>query len=132
LNINNLLGDLKTPDKCAAFGDFQSILSGNKTQDKFSHEKFNINSNSVEKFRLQKAPASGQTAKVTQVISQSKIHQKVLSDNKKTSDNSQSFKKMILKNQIINNLSDEKKHQSLLKNYAVQAQSQKRETVSQN
>jgi hypothetical protein len=53
LNINNLLGDLKTPDKCI-FGDFQSILSGNKnlTQDKFSHEKFNINSNSVEKFRL--------------------------------------------------------------------------------
>ena len=51
-NINNLLGDLKTPDKCVF--DFNSNVSGNKnlTHDKFS--KFQMNSNSVEKFRLQK------------------------------------------------------------------------------
>jgi len=64
------LGDLKTPDKCI-FGDFQSILSGNKnlTQDKFSHEKFNINSNSVEKFRIQKAINSNQqTTKVSDCV----------------------------------------------------------------
>jgi len=38
LNINNLLGDLKTPDKCVF--DFNSNVSGNKTLDKFSHQKF--------------------------------------------------------------------------------------------
>ena len=49
-NINNLLSDLKTPDKAL---DYHSV-SGNKnfTQDKFSHEKFQINSNSVEKFMI--------------------------------------------------------------------------------
>jgi hypothetical protein len=38
MNINNLLGDLKTPDKCVF--DFNSNISGNKTNDKFSHQKF--------------------------------------------------------------------------------------------
>ena len=44
--------DLKTPDKCVF--DFNSVVSGTKdlTQGKSSHEKFQINSNSVEKFRL--------------------------------------------------------------------------------
>lgn len=51
-NFNNILGDLKTPDKCVF--DFNSIVSGNKTHEKFSHEKFQINSNSVEKFRILK------------------------------------------------------------------------------
>lgn len=45
----------------------------------------------------------------------------VFSDNKKQSINAHSFKKMIMKNQMVNNLSDEKQtnqmHQSLLKNY---------------
>jgi len=46
--------DLKTPDKCVF--DFNSVVSGGKgyTQDKFSHEKFHINSNSIEKFRIKK------------------------------------------------------------------------------
>ena len=51
--FSNILGDLKTPDKCVF--DFNSIVSGNKTQEKFSHEKFQINSNSVDKFRMQKS-----------------------------------------------------------------------------
>jgi hypothetical protein len=37
-NFNNILGDLKTPDKFVF--DFNSIVSGNKTHEKFSHEKF--------------------------------------------------------------------------------------------
>jgi hypothetical protein len=47
--------DLKTPDKCVF--DFNSVVSGGKgyTQDKFSHEKFHINSNSIEKFRIKKS-----------------------------------------------------------------------------
>jgi hypothetical protein len=62
--MNNLLGDLKTPDKCVF--DFNSIVSANKN-DKFSHEKFQINSNSVEKFRLQKV--AGPTKSSENVIS---------------------------------------------------------------
>jgi len=56
INISNMINDFQlaihTPNK-EAF-DFNSLVSGNKnlTQDKFSHEKFQINSNSVEKFRL--------------------------------------------------------------------------------
>ncbi len=48
----NYLMDLKTPDKCAF--EFNSMVSGTKnfTQDKFSHEKFQISSNSVEKILL--------------------------------------------------------------------------------
>ena len=46
-----ILGDLKTPDKCVF--DFNSLVSGNKTLEKSSHEKkFHINSSSVEKFRI--------------------------------------------------------------------------------
>ena len=63
LNINNLLGDLKTPDKCVF--DFNSNVSGNKTQDKFSHQKFQMNSNSVEKFRLQKNNAANKNIKIS-------------------------------------------------------------------
>lgn len=52
-NLTNLFGDLKTPDKYVF--DFNSVVSENKntTQNKggFSHDKFQINSNSVEKFR---------------------------------------------------------------------------------
>ena len=54
MNVHKLLSDLKTPDKNVF--DFNSVVSGNKnfTQGKFSGEKkFQINSNSVEKF-LQK------------------------------------------------------------------------------
>ena len=43
MNINNLLGDLKTPDKCVF--DFNSNVSGNKTLDKFHLVKDNINNN---------------------------------------------------------------------------------------
>lgn len=49
-----------------------------------------------------------------------KVQGMVFSDNKKQSINAHSFKKAIMKNQLSNNLSDEKQnqiHQSLLKNY---------------
>jgi len=47
-SLNGLPTDLKTPDKC----DY--AYNSAKTQDKFSHDKFQINSSSVEKFSLQK------------------------------------------------------------------------------
>jgi hypothetical protein len=61
-NITNLFGELKTPDKYVF--DFNSAISDNKntTQNKggFSHDKFQINSSSVEKFRAQKKGNNGQ------------------------------------------------------------------------
>ena len=76
-----MLGDLKTPDKCVF--DFNSNVSGNKnnTHDKFS--KFQMNSNSVEKFRLQKNSNTTQNHKV---VSENQIKTgqgMVFSDNKK-------------------------------------------------
>ena len=53
---NNIFGELKTPDKYVF--DFNSVVSENKntTQNKggFSHDKFQISSNSVEKYKGQK------------------------------------------------------------------------------
>jgi len=100
------LVDLKTPDKCAF--EFNSMVSGNKnlTQDKFSHEKFQISSNSVEKFRLQKKANTHQQKIISST--QNKTQQVVLSDNKKQSINAHLFKKMILKNQVATTFSDEK------------------------
>lgn len=102
--------DLKTPDKCVF--DFNSVVSGGKgyTQDKFSHEKFHINSNSIEKFRIKKTNQQVQKTIADISASQSKATTGVIfSDNKKQSVNSHSFKKMIMKNQVSNNLSDDKK-----------------------
>ena len=81
--------DLKTPDKC--------VFDFNSGVDKFSHEKFQINSNSVEKFRLQKKNNSGnnQNVKINDV-SNNKNPVQVFSDNKRESINAQSFKQMIL------------------------------------
>lgn len=87
-----------------------------------------MNSNSVEKFRLQKNSNTTQNYKVVSE-NQLKAQGMVFSDNKKQSLNAHSFKKMIQKNQTTNNLSDEKQvqhHQPLIKNYLAQ---QKRDGV---
>lgn len=91
------------------------MISGNKnlTQDKFSHEKFQISNNSVEKFRLQKkANSNTQQQKTIISASQNKTQQVILSDNKKQSINAHLFKQMILKNQVATTFSDEKQLQN--------------------
>ena len=103
MNVNNLLGDLKTPDKCG--NGFNSVVSGDKTNDKFSYEKFQImNSNSIEKFRNQKNTAQN----IKGGTQPSKAQGMVFSDNKRQSVNAHSFKKINFKNQMNNNLSDDK------------------------
>ena len=78
MNVNNLLGDLKTPDKCG--NGFNSVVSGDKTNDKFSYEKFQImNSNSIEKFRNQKNTAQN----IKGGTQPSKTQGMVFSDNKR-------------------------------------------------
>ena len=82
-----------------------------------------MNSNSVEKFRAQKKvnnTQSNQHQKNAEIsTSQAKPQPMVFSDNKRQSVNAHSFKKIILKNQINNTLSDEKR-QSTAQNQLVQ------------
>jgi hypothetical protein len=96
---HNLLSDLKTPDKNVF--DFNSVVSGNKnyTQGKFSHEKkFQINSNSVEKFLQKKG--NPPNVKMADAM--------IFSDNKRQSINAEEFKKIIQQNQVQGTFSDEK------------------------
>lgn len=80
---------MKTPDKYVF--DFNSAISDNKntTQNKggFSHDKFQINSSSVEKFKGQKKGANGSSSngqKIVEIITnQAKPQQMVFSDNKR-------------------------------------------------
>ena len=90
MNISNLLGDLKTPDKCVF--DFNSNVSGNKTHDKLSHQKFQMNSNSVEKFRIQ-AKNSKNNVKISSE-NQVKVNQgMIFSDNKNNKNTQNSLDK---------------------------------------
>lgn len=96
----------------------------------------------MEKFRLQNNKPNPKAITTDQA---SKVQGVIFSDNKKQSINAHSFKKIIMKNQANNNLSDEKQtqvHQSLLKNYHEGMQSKRelakaqqkdnREYLSQN